>query len=196
MFYHRQVWNILKSPVMTAVIAYDSENGDESILDRIRRIKDEKRYYIPSSWFSGSPLLEAIFRPVVEDITVADDSQIRALEEYILSAVMYIAPRLPENLSTEKEYCRRFWACVMRLREKSLPIRPTTFSSLLERLLEGESVAFEGEPLKGLQIMGPLETRALDFSNLIILSCNEGVFPGRGASPSFIPPALLEKVEE
>lgn len=190
MFYHRQVWNILKSPVMTAVIAYDSENGDESILDRIRRIKDEKRYYIPSSWFSGSPLLEAIFRPVVEDITVADDSQIRALEEYILSAVMYIAPRLPENLSTEKEYCRRFWACVMRLREKSLPIRPTTFSSLLERLLEGESVAFEGEPLKGLQIMGPLETRALDFSNLIILSCNEGVFPGRGASPSFIPPAL------
>ena len=49
---------------------------------------------------------------------------------------------------------------------------------------------FEGEPLKGLQIMGPLETRALDFDNLVILSCNEGSFPRRSVASSFIPPEL------
>ncbi|MFR9166645.1 MAG: PD-(D/E)XK nuclease family protein [Dysgonomonas sp.] len=46
---------------------------------------------------------------------------------------------------------------------------------------------FTGEPLSGLQIMGMLETRALDFENLIILSMNEGVFPQRKAANSFIP---------
>ena len=48
-------------------------------------------------------------------------------------------------------------------------------------------IPFEGEPLKGLQIMGPLETRALDFDNIIILSVNEGTFPSRTVSSSFIP---------
>jgi hypothetical protein len=52
------------------------------------------------------------------------------------------------------------------------------------------AVPFKGEPLKGLQIMGPLETRALDFRNVIIMSCNEGVFPRKNVSSSFIPPEL------
>ena len=49
------------------------------------------------------------------------------------------------------------------------------------------SVPYKGEPLQGIQIMGPLETRALDFKNVIILSCNEGIFPSSNVSNSFIP---------
>lgn len=190
MFYHRPVWNILRSPVVGAVISYDVANGDEKTAAVLERLKTEKRYYVPETWFEGSRLFECIFRPLVEDISLSDPEKISSFCEYLLEVISYIAPRLPENLSTEKEYARRYWGCVMRLREHYLPVRPTTFASLLERLLSTESVAFEGEPLKGLQIMGPLETRSLDFNNLIILSCNEGVFPGKGASPSFIPPAL------
>ena len=52
------------------------------------------------------------------------------------------------------------------------------------------TVPFRGEPLKGLQVMGPLETRALDFENLIVLSCNEGVFPRRSVASSFVPAEL------
>ena len=48
-------------------------------------------------------------------------------------------------------------------------------------------IPFSGEPLSGLQILGVLETRLLDFENLIILSLNEGNFPAGGSSNSFIP---------
>ena len=49
------------------------------------------------------------------------------------------------------------------------------------------SIPFRGEPLSGLQIMGVLETRALDFENLIILSMNEGIFPMTKVANTFIP---------
>lgn len=55
------------------------------------------------------------------------------------------------------------------------------------RLLQGESVAFEGEPLKGLQVMGVLETRALDFEHLVIVSANDRILPRRSRQRSFIP---------
>ena len=61
---------------------------------------------------------------------------------------------------------------------------------MLDGLLQGQSVPFRGEPLQGLQIMGPLETRALDFRNLVILSANESTFPRKSYSSSFIPPEL------
>lgn len=55
-----------------------------------------------------------------------------------------------------------------------------------------QSVPFSGEPLSGVQIMGILETRALDFRNLIILSVNEGVLPAVSPGSSYIPFSLRE----
>lgn len=54
-------------------------------------------------------------------------------------------------------------------------------------ILSSKGVAFEGEPLAGLQIMGMLETRCLDFDNIIICSFNEGIFPKTELATSFIP---------
>ncbi len=62
--------------------------------------------------------------------------------------------------------------------------------SFLQKSLAGLSVPFSGEPLRGLQVMGILETRGLDFENVIILSMNEGVFPKTGNLPTFIPLSL------
>jgi len=59
-------------------------------------------------------------------------------------------------------------------------------------MLRMQSVPFSGEPLSGIQIMGILETRALDFKNLIILSVNEGILPAVSAGSSFIPFSLRE----
>lgn len=55
------------------------------------------------------------------------------------------------------------------------------------RLLQGELVPFEGEPLKGLQIMGLLETRALDFDHIFVVSVNDKVIPQRSRRRSFLP---------
>lgn len=69
-------------------------------------------------------------------------------------------------------------------------LMPLTFARLYERDLANETIKFEGEPLKGLQVMGTLETRALDFDYLYILSMNEGVMPAKSRTKSFIPDTL------
>ncbi len=62
-----------------------------------------------------------------------------------------------------------------------------TFFKLLLQYLNALSVPFDGEPLAGLQIMGILETRMLDFRNIILLSVNEGIMPKANVAGSFIP---------
>ena len=58
---------------------------------------------------------------------------------------------------------------------------------IIRRALSGLSVPFDGEPLSGLQVMGLLESRCLDFDELIVLGMNEGVLPKVSITPSFIP---------
>jgi hypothetical protein len=62
--------------------------------------------------------------------------------------------------------------------------------ALIRQYLRQCSVAFNGEPLEGMQVMGVLETRALDFEHLIVLSAQEGFLPSTGDTPSFIPYSL------
>jgi hypothetical protein len=72
----------------------------------------------------------------------------------------------------------------------NLKIEKPTFSKLLRKLLSTVQIPFHGEPVKGLQIMGVLETRALDFKNLLMLNVNEGFMPGSSSENTFIPQFL------
>ncbi|ULQ51690.1 PD-(D/E)XK nuclease family protein [Flavihumibacter fluvii] len=58
------------------------------------------------------------------------------------------------------------------------------------QVLRSLSVPLEGEPLKGLQVMGLLESRGLDFEHIILLNVNEGVLPKKAAAPTFIPDSI------
>ena len=66
-------------------------------------------------------------------------------------------------------------------------LSPDTVMKLVRKILQTLSISFTGEPLKGLQVMGVLETRVLDFENIILLSVNEGVFPKKSVPLSYIP---------
>ncbi len=68
-----------------------------------------------------------------------------------------------------------------------LSLQTITFTRLLDRLLAATNIPFHGEPAVGMQIMGVLETRNLDFRNLLVLSLNEGKLPRSGTDASFIP---------
>ena len=70
-----------------------------------------------------------------------------------------------------------------------------TFLRLLRKLLSVTRVPFHGEPVKGLQIMGVLETRTLDFKHLLLLSVNEGFMPGSSSDNTFIPEFLRKYFE-
>ncbi len=61
---------------------------------------------------------------------------------------------------------------------------------LVDRLVQGEKITFEGEPLQGLQVMGMLETRALDFDQLFMLSLNDKTMPSASRRRSFIPDSV------
>ena len=78
----------------------------------------------------------------------------------------------------------------LKLSEESIHLKKVSikiFKKLLTQLVSTESLSFFGEPLKGLQIMGMLETRLLDFDRIIMLSVNEGVLPQGKKENSFIP---------
>lgn len=66
-------------------------------------------------------------------------------------------------------------------------VRTGTLKRLMNRLLTTANIPFHGEPAIGMQVMGVLETRNLDFKNLIVLSLNEGQLPKAGGESSFIP---------
>jgi len=76
-----------------------------------------------------------------------------------------------------------------------LLLEKPTFIRLLRNLLSVTNVPFHGEPVKGLQIMGVLETRTLDFKNLLLLSVNEGFMPGGSNDNTFIPEFLRKHFE-
>ena len=79
---------------------------------------------------------------------------------------------------------RSFAECSQPLRQQ---LQRGTVFFLIDRLAASAIVPFTGEPLRGLQIMGLLETRSLDFDNVVILSMNERIFPRRRSINSFIP---------
>lgn len=71
--------------------------------------------------------------------------------------------------------------------EQELSVDKITLQKLIKQLINATSIPFHGEPAIGIQIMGVLETRNLDFDHLLILSCNEGNMPKGIRDSSFIP---------
>ena len=183
-FYHRELREVLTSGLLKQLFT-DEEKAV------IARVKAAAKYYIPVEDLKGGPLLELLFQPVVQNTTVADVAQNHKVEDYFSELLSFIGQKLTLTGDLlELDFVARCHKQLNILREMDLEVLPATHIRLIERSLQGISVPFRGEPLKGLQVMGPLETRALDFRNLVILSANEGMFPRRSVSASFIPPEL------
>ena len=185
LFYHKQVWDLFSSEIFRKA-------ADEKTMEIVAKVKENARYYIPKDELTGTLLMDVIFRPVIMDPKMASTAQIASFAQYQKDVIEVIAPAIADDtsLALELEYAKEYYKCINVLFEIRPEVLPMTYLRLLGQLLSSVSVPFRGEPLKGLQIMGPLETRALDFKDLVIMSANEGVFPRRSVSSSFIPPEL------
>ena len=184
-FYHRQVRAIFSSGIFRKVL---SEKEEEAVGEIVRGGK----FYVPETDFGDGDLLKAIFCPVAKDLKLSSREQVAALAAYVREVVIALASRMraKEGMMLELDFAKRYIEAAGRLAAVGLEVLPATWFRLLDRVLAVSSVPFSGEPLEGLQIMGPLETRALDFDKVIILSANEGIFPRSSVSSSFIPPEL------
>ena len=184
-FYHRQLWPLLSNSILRSVL-------DDDASARIASIRAAAGYYVPVDAFGGTGVLSELLSAVVTEPDRADAEQIRRIGDYQCRVLSLVASLIKgrQELSLELDFAKSYYTAVLSLRKFSLEVLPATYFRLLDKLVNSVSVPFVGEPLKGLQIMGPLETRALDFDNVVILGCNEGIFPRRSVSSSFIPAEL------
>jgi len=118
------------------------------------------------------------------------------LLDYFLDILKELAvkfnPAEDEQHKLESEYIYQAYLAIQRLKDSLLLLNIPDFPvkimfRLLDQGLKRISIPFEGEPLTGLQIMGLLETRCLDFENMILFSANEGFLPRIAAGHSFVP---------
>ncbi|MCI1721165.1 MAG: PD-(D/E)XK nuclease family protein [Bacteroidales bacterium] len=111
----------------------------------------------------------------------------------LISSIVEYQNRVLEYVSNyvsaaEKGYIFQYSDVLNSLKGNNLSILlPRSAYSIIRKTVGNLTVTFKGEPLMGLQIMGALETRALDFDNIIYLSFNEGMFPKTGEQKSCIP---------
>lgn len=190
MFYHRFVTAILSHPLVNGVAADEADELKS-------RIVTYNRVVISESEIPEHPLLQLIFKPVTDWRSVSDYlKNILTLVYSGLTKEKYAedeADKTASPVDLEREFIVQYYKSVTRLQDtldESTTLSVETYFRLLKRLARSISVTFSGEPLSGLQIMGVLETRVIDFENLIILSMNEGVFPLKKATNSFIPYTL------
>ena len=97
-----------------------------------------------------------------------------------------------EQVKLEAEYIFQAFLAIQRLKDTLSGLNVPDFPvkilyRILDQSLRRISIPFEGEPLTGLQVMGLLETRCLDFENLVLFSANEGFLPRIAAGHSFVP---------
>lgn len=170
LFHYKSVLAILKHPL---VMAQDSK----AILSLTAHFEKENKVFIDREEFKNHPLLTTIFTYVDKDLI-----------GYLTGLLLELHKSESE---IEVEYIHQFFKLFNRYGEllegegQAIDIR--LFSRLFKQLIRSERLPFSGEPLNGLQIMGVLETRNLDFEHVFLLSMNEDFFPSQGGKHSFIP---------
>ena len=162
----------------------------------VKEITANNRIYIAAGELGRTPFLSLLFTPV-NNIEEFSDYLIKVLEE-LNSLLTYEDDETDDDDNSpkrsteiEQEFIFHYFATINRIKEvmkeSAVDMRMETFFRLVKRITDSITIPFHGEPLSGLQIMGVLETRALDFDRIILLSMNEGIFPVKKTANSFIP---------
>ena len=184
-FYHKNVLNILRHQYVSFLCESDAKAVEHWIINN-------NRVYINTEELQKNDLLSAIFVPQTDS---------RTLLTYLVTVIsrLQTAWQHKQNDNEHRltiDFLFRYYitlnriADILKKRQGEIPVKVDTMVRLIWQLLANISIPFEGEPLAGLQIMGVLETRCLDFDNLIIPSFNEGTFLQHGTQNSFIPYSL------
>jgi len=180
-FHHKQVLNVLRNPAV--------------------------RLLFPESYEKEKEIIENnIFFP---DLSLLQDSELFCrtsnsieLASYLLNQIEKLG-KLYQRPDFEDVYDGLYQESIFRayqvvnrlyglLSQDKWKLEKQTFLRLLKSLLASTQVPFHGEPVKGLQVMGVLETRSLDFKNVLMLSVNEGFMPASTNENTFIPQFLRE----
>ncbi len=179
--YHVDVKGVLTHPYI------ERRFGRESLQNILRQIERERLVRVSPQITGDNELLANVLQ------VVDNRSGWRAISDYLISTLESLSAVSHEESGWgEIDFIPYIVQQITTLHNSVSECRidpsVSIYTSLLRRHLQMARVPFEGEPLEGLQVMGILESRNLDFENVILLSMNDDNFPSnRISQPSYIP---------
>ena len=187
-FYYKDVIIIVSHPFIRPLFYIEETDYASKIIETI---DTNNLVYITAERLKQ---LANISKNIIDILFSGWDESIDAT----LSNCFQLIYKIKKSLDTNKannllalEYLFRFKELFNELYRLNLEYRHIkdipTLQSVYKELLSSETLDFQGEPLQGLQIMGMLESRVLDFETVIISSVNEGILPSGKSNNSFIP---------
>lgn len=177
-----EVISVLKHPY-TRQLSPEAEKLEQTLT------RDNRFYPLPSE-LKQDNVLELLFTPRRNNLDLCSMLS-EALKEVAVIYQQQAASHSDAFDQLYRESLFKTYTLVNRfhtlIESKELNVQAGTFLRLLTRVMSSSSIPFHGEPAIGMQVMGVLETRNLDFRHLIMLSVNEGQLPKAGGDSSFIP---------
>lgn len=177
-----EVISVLKHPY-TRQLSPEAEKLEQTLT------RDNRFYPLPSE-LKQDNVLELLFTPRRNNLDLCNMLS-EALKEVAVIYQQQAASHSDAFDQLYRESLFKTYTLVNRfhtlIESKELNVQAGTFQRLLTRVMSSSSIPFHGEPAIGMQVMGVLETRNLDFRHLIMLSVNEGQLPKAGGDSSFIP---------
>jgi ATP-dependent helicase/nuclease subunit B len=182
--YHKDLLALLRDPLFIQLARVFDIGDIESVAERLT---SENLAFIGSQALSrltgDNAFVQALLKPA-DSVSAYADALTQAFLKLHELGLKNADPLMAEcvlavitQLNRLKDLSVRFsWLNEIR-----------SFHQLLQQLADESGVSFSGEPLEGIQVMGMLETRTLDFDRVLMLSVNEGILPAPGNSVSFLP---------
>lgn len=197
-YYRDDVNDILSHPLIKTYFTREA-------LSMATELARTNRFRVPSPEFAALSFAH-LFEPAMDSAATGDDRQLTAgYLDNLLTFSNLLINKMNQSLPSDEPapddadvvvplqqafllmYIDVLNQLKRALTECGRTLERSTVFYLIDRLAASSMVAFTGEPLQGLQVMGLLETRSLDFKNVVVLSMNERVFPRRHGVNSFIP---------
>lgn len=182
-FSHRQVTTLLDHPYLISLTEKKSQQWRKEIIEK-NKIYVSLRDFDPAN---------EVFAKVFKVVSANDASS------YLLELVEMMGAHFTHHAGLDREYAFHFHRHLSRLHEVLIKTHRAIddqsvawrgFQKLFRQVIQSQRIPFTGEPLRGLQIMGVMETRNLDFDNVYILSLNEGMLPAPSRQGSYIPHSI------
>lgn len=185
-FYYKDVSAVINDPFFQALWINHTEFSQnfKTLLFQDRAIFISEQELMDLA--GGSQGLTELFNIVF----LAWDSSVETIINKFVAIIDFLRATETQN-KLYQEFLYRFHNIFLQLSNLNKDFgfidNLNTLYQIFHQILKTEKLSFQGEPLEGLQIMGLLESRVLDFKHVIITSVNEGFLPAGGSNNSFIP---------
>ena len=184
-FYYRDLLSVLRHPLIGELLGQQQNNagdGSTKTADALQQfVVRSKRLFISKNSLATNEAAKILFAHPENAIEMTD---------YLQSVLTALAPDgevVSDAQWQMQTTCNTLRQALVRHEDICADMGILTLFTLLKMQLSDAAIPFVGEPLQGLQVLGVLETRAIDFDNIIITSFNDDLYPGGGRQNSYIP---------